>query len=101
MERHLERSFYNHAALTPADWSTYCQLASLAHERLGLHVPASALLEHKLSEGERLAGHPLELLSLHFYRRYAVLPMASSYAGIRRAGGLESMAVQEWMCWSL
>lgn len=51
VERHLECSFYNHAALTPADWSTYCQLASLAHERLGLHVPAPALPEHKLSEG--------------------------------------------------
>ena len=51
VERYLECSFYNHAALTPGDWSTYCQLASLAHERLGLHVPAPALPEHQLSEG--------------------------------------------------
>ena len=51
MERHLERSFYNHAALTPADWSTYCQLASLAQETFGLHVPAPALPEHRLTEG--------------------------------------------------
>jgi len=51
VERYLERSFYNHAALTPADWNTYCQLATLAHERHGLHVPAPALPEHKLSEG--------------------------------------------------
>ena len=59
VQRYLERSFYNHAALTPADWSTYCQLASLAHERLGLHVPAPALLEHKLSEGEPICwGSP-------------------------------------------
>ena len=51
VERHLERSFYDHAALTPADWSTYCQLASLAQERFGLHVPAPALPEHRLTEG--------------------------------------------------
>ena len=54
MERHLERSFYNHTALTPADWQTYCLLASLAQERFGLHVPAPALPEHKLSEGAHL-----------------------------------------------
>lgn len=51
VERHLERSFYNHAALTPADWETYCRLAALARERFGLHVAAPALPEHKLTEG--------------------------------------------------
>ena len=54
VERHLERSFYNHAALTPADWQTYCLLASLAQERFGLHVQAPALPEHQLSEGAHL-----------------------------------------------
>lgn len=55
MESHLEGSFYNHAALTPADWSTYCQLASLAHESFGLHVPAPALPEHRLTEGASIS----------------------------------------------
>ena len=50
----MERSFYNHAALTPADWQTYCLLASLAQERFGLHVQAPALPEHQLSEGAHL-----------------------------------------------
>lgn len=62
VERYLESSFYNHAALTPADWSTYCQLASLAHERLGLHVPTPALPEHKLSEGAPSSSTPSHVL---------------------------------------